>query len=96
MISPEEYKETLNHILHKIFELDDATPLVKILTLEGWDILSFVTDPYNIIESLPPNDTIIPSWQLAYIDMLSTYFRYCQEYGGPLHGNWTSLRKHDF
>ena len=96
MMSPKEYKETLSHVLLTIFGLDDATPLVKILELERWNILSFVTDPYSVIASLSTNDAFIPSWQLVYIDMFSQYFYYRQDHGEPLHNNWTSLRKQDF
>ena len=91
-----EDRDTLCHILYQIFELDDTAPLVKILKMERWDILSFVTEPELVITSLYDADEDIPSWQLEYINIFSEYFYYRQEYGEPLHNNWKSLHKHDF
>ena len=91
-----EDEDILHHVLNMIFELDDKSPLVKILKSEGWDILSFITESHAAITTLTKADCNIPSWQFEYIDMFSKYFYYCEEYGESLHNNWTSLNKHDF
>ena len=90
-----EDRDTLYHVLYTIFELDNTAPLVKILKVEGWDVLSFVTESDLAITTLNNADENIPSWQLEYINIFSQYFYYCQEYGEPLHNNWKSLDNHD-
>ena len=62
-MSTKEDRGTLDHVLHTIFELDNTAPLVKILKVEGWDILSFVTESDLAIASLKDADKNIPSWQ---------------------------------
>ena len=95
-MSPKEDGDILHHVLSMIFELDDTSPLVKILKSEGWDILSFITESHAAITHLTKANCNIPFWQFQYIDMFSKYFYYCEEYGESLHNNWTSLNKHDF
>ena len=80
-------RDTLYHVLYTIFELDNTTPLVKILKVEGWDVLSFVTESDLAITTLNNADENIPSWQLEYINIFSQYFYYRQEYGEPLQNN---------
>ena len=57
-----EDRDTLCHVLYTIFKLDDTAPLVKILKVEGWDILSFVTDSDLAITTLNDTDENIASW----------------------------------
>ena len=71
---------TLYHVLHAVSELDDTSPLVEKLKLEGWDIFSFITEPHLVIETLN-NVEDIPHWQLEYISMFSEYFYYQQNHG---------------
>ena len=66
-----EDRDTLYHVLYTIFELDNTAPLVKILKVEGWDVLSFVTESDLAITTLNNADENIPSWQLKYINIFS-------------------------
>ena len=91
-----EDRDTLYHVLYTIFELDNTAPLVKILKVEGWDVLSFVTESDLVITTLKDADENIPSWQIEYIKMFSEYFYHQQENGEPLVDNWNLLTKNDF
>ena len=66
-----EDEDILHHVLNMIFELDDTSPLVKILKSEGWDIFSFITESHAAITTLTKADCNIPSWQFEYIDTVS-------------------------
>ena len=61
IMSPKEDGDILHHVLSMIFELDDTSPLVKILKSEGWDILSFITESHVAITTLHEADCNIPS-----------------------------------
>ena len=73
-MSSKEDEDILHHVLNMIFELDDTSPLVKILKSEGWDIFSFITESHAAITTLTKADCNIPSWQFEYIDMFSKFF----------------------
>ena len=85
-------RETLSHILHTVFDVDNTDPLSKALQFYG--ILDFINMSVTTNHELQNHN--IPSWQRLYITLFQDYFYWRQEHGTSLLNNWASLTKDDF
>ena len=85
-------RETLSHILHTVFDVDNTDPLSKALQFYG--ILDFINMSVTTNHELQNHN--IPSWQRLYITLFQDYFYWQQEHGTSLLNNWASLTKDNF